>query len=98
MAIKIFGLSSINANPLIFYRDKICVYNEHPIAGRDIQCRAPYSQSRYTTPFDENNLFLTVLNATTLSDSPHFPLQSKFHYESILTHLQYLYCQINVSQ
>ena len=35
------------------YRDKICVYDEHPIAGRDIQCRALYSRSRYTTPFDD---------------------------------------------
>ena len=53
---KFFGLSSINANPLTFYCDKICVYNEHPIAGQDIQCRAPYSRSRYTTPFDENKV------------------------------------------
>ena len=30
-----------------FYRDKICVYDEHPIAGQDIQCRAPFSRSRY---------------------------------------------------
>ena len=29
------------------YRDKICVYDEHPMAGRDIQCRAPDSLSRY---------------------------------------------------
>ena len=34
------------------YRDKICVYDEHPIAGGDIQYRAPDSQSGYTTPFD----------------------------------------------
>ena len=31
---------------VLHYRDKICVYDEHPIAGRDIQCRASNSQSR----------------------------------------------------
>ena len=31
----------------------VCVYDEHPLAGRDIQYQAPNSQSRYTTPFDE---------------------------------------------
>ena len=35
MQIIKFGIS--------LYRDKICVYNEHPIAGRDMQ------------PFDEIN-------------------------------------------
>ena len=34
------------------YCDKICVYDEHPIAGRDIQYQAPDSWSEYTTPFD----------------------------------------------
>ena len=38
---------------LVKNRDKICVYDKHPIAGRDIQCRAPDSQSRYTTPFGD---------------------------------------------
>ena len=28
------------------YSNKICVYDEHPIAGRDIQYQAPDSQSR----------------------------------------------------
>ena len=27
------------------YRDKICVYDKHLIAGQDMQCQAPYSQS-----------------------------------------------------
>ena len=31
----------------------MCVFDEHPIAGRDIQCQAPYDQSRYTTSFDD---------------------------------------------
>ena len=31
----------------------MCVYDEHPLAGRDIQYRASHSRSRYTTPFDE---------------------------------------------
>ena len=34
------------------YRDKICLYDEHPISGRDIQYRAPVSRSRYTTQFN----------------------------------------------
>ena len=36
-----------------WYRDKICVCDEHPIAGQDMQCQAPDSWSRYTTPFDD---------------------------------------------
>ena len=32
--------------------DTTCVHDEHPIAGRDIQCRAPVSLSRYTSPFN----------------------------------------------
>ena len=42
------------------FRDKICVYDEHPITGQDIQYRAPDSRSRYTTPLDEIilNIFL----------------------------------------
>ena len=28
---------------------RYCVYDEHPVAGRDIQCQVPDSQSRYTT-------------------------------------------------
>ena len=31
----------------------MCVYDEHPLAGRDIQYGAPDSWSRYTTPFDK---------------------------------------------
>ena len=34
------------------HHDKICVYDEHPIADRDIQHRAPDSWSGYTTPFN----------------------------------------------
>ena len=29
---------------------RYCFYDNHPITGRDIQCRAPNSRSRYTTP------------------------------------------------
>ena len=29
---------------------RYCVYDEHPIAGQDIQCWAPDSRSGYTTP------------------------------------------------
>ena len=39
------------------YRDKICVYDEHPIAGGDIQYRAPDCQSRYTKSFDDSNTY-----------------------------------------
>ena len=35
------------------YLEKICVYEEHPIAGWDIQYWAPDSWSRYKTPFGE---------------------------------------------
>ena len=31
----------------------MCVFDEHLLAGRDIQYRAPDSQSRYTTPFNK---------------------------------------------
>ena len=31
----------------------VCVYDEHLLAGQDIQYLAPNSRSRYTTPFDE---------------------------------------------
>ena len=30
----------------------ICVYDEQPIAGQDIQYQAPDSRSTYTTPFN----------------------------------------------
>ena len=36
----------------IFIGITICVYDEHLIAGWDIQWRAPNGQSRFTTPFD----------------------------------------------
>ena len=29
------------------------VYDEHPIAGQDIQYQAPDNRSRYTKPFDK---------------------------------------------
>ena len=35
-----------------FYRDKIGVYDEHPMAGRDIQYRAPGSWSEHTSPLN----------------------------------------------
>ena len=31
----------------------MCVYDEHPLAGRDIQYRAPDNRSRYTLPSDK---------------------------------------------
>ena len=31
----------------------MCVYDKHPLAGPDIQYRAPDSRSRYTTAFNE---------------------------------------------
>ena len=43
------------------YREKICVHDEHPIAGRDIQCRAHYSQSSYPvgkSAMNENSCLL----------------------------------------
>ena len=43
------------------YRDKICVYDEHPLAGRDIQYRAPNSRSSCTTPFDNIKTKILVI-------------------------------------
>ena len=40
----------------------MCVYNEHPLAGRDIQYRAPNSRSRHTTPFDEIKVICNNVN------------------------------------
>ena len=31
----------------------MCVYDDHLLAGQDIQYLAPNSRSRYTAPFDE---------------------------------------------
>ena len=31
---------------MVSYRDKICVNDEHPLAGQDIKYRAPDSRSR----------------------------------------------------
>ena len=44
------------------YHDKICVYDEHLIAGQDIQCRAPYSWSRFTTPFNNYKVICKHVN------------------------------------
>ena len=40
----------------------VCVYDKHPLAGRDIQYRAPDSRSKYTTPFDEIKRNMQHLN------------------------------------
>ena len=40
------------------YGENICVYDEHPIAGRDIQCRALYSRSRYLNQLSNPQLYL----------------------------------------
>ena len=45
-----------------WYRDKICVYDEHPIAGQDMQCWAPDSRSRYKTPFDDCKVMCKNVN------------------------------------
>ena len=58
------------------YCDKICVYDEQPIAGQDIQYQAPDSQSRYTAPFDEDNYsqaFSDSLYLTIAFFSQHIP-------------------------
>ena len=39
------------------YRDMICVYDKH-LKDRDIQCQAPDSRSRYTTPFNDFYQFI----------------------------------------
>ena len=40
----------------------MCVYDKHPLTGRDIQYRAPDSWSRYTTPFDKIKSIVQNLN------------------------------------
>ena len=52
---KCFTFSSVQK-----YHDNICVYDEHPIAGGYIQYQAPDSQTRYTTPFNDNILWLNI--------------------------------------
>ena len=49
--------NTTNSKPTL-YPDKICVYDELPLAGRDIQYRAPDSRLRCTTPLDDtiNNM------------------------------------------
>ena len=43
-----------NVMLLLYNFNKIrCVYEEHPLAGWDIQNRKPNSRSRCTTPFDD---------------------------------------------
>ena len=42
----------------------MCVYDEHPLAGRDIQYQAPDSRSRYATPFDEIKVLSTSVLLT----------------------------------
>ena len=37
------------------------MYDEHPLAGQDIQYWAADSGSRYTTPFDEHNNTLWIM-------------------------------------
>ena len=36
--------------------------DEHPTAGQDIQCQAPNSRSRYTTPFDDYKVMYPSIN------------------------------------
>ena len=36
----------------------MCVYDKHPLAGREIQYRAPNSWSRYTTPIDKSKSYV----------------------------------------
>ena len=47
---------------LKWYCVKICVYDEHPIAGQGTQYPAPYSRSRYTPPFDDYKVMCTHAN------------------------------------
>ena len=48
----------------------MCVYDEHPLAGREIQYRAPDSQSRYTTPFNEIKSNVHHLNNPGILNDP----------------------------
>ena len=45
---------SVSSTPTSYkYRDKMCVYDDHPVTGWDLQYRATDSRSRDTTPFDD---------------------------------------------
>ena len=47
----------------------VCVYDEHPLAGQEIQYWAPHNRSRYTTPFDEIKVMCNMLcNMLTILD------------------------------
>ena len=58
---KLFGGIDTESMYIVFrddlvcneYCEKVCVYDEHPKAGRDKQYWAPDSRSKYKTPFDE---------------------------------------------
>ena len=62
--ISLYFFSNLNlkGNPyqdfplLQIYHDKICVYDEHSITGRDIQYWAHGSQSEYTSLFNDIRL------------------------------------------
>ena len=43
----------IAGNGIIVVIRYVCVFDDHLLAGRDIQYRASDSRSRYTMPFDE---------------------------------------------
>ena len=63
---------------LELYRDKICVYDEDLLAGRDIQYRAPDSQSSCTTPFDDIKLITYYLPVFNLLRIQQFPVNTTY--------------------
>ena len=49
-----------------------CVYDEHPLAGQEIQYRAPNSRSRYTTPFEQK--YKTITSSPPMHPPIHRPI------------------------
>ena len=80
--LKTFGLQKIDVQYFFLFRRfskfivgslivirYVCVYDEHPLAGREIQYWAPHNWSRYTTPFDEIKVMCNMLcNMLTILD------------------------------
>ena len=46
----------------------MCVYDEHLLAGRDMQYQAPDIRSRYATPFDKIKVMCNMLAILDLDD------------------------------
>ena len=71
------------------YCEKICVYDMHLIAGRDIRCRAPNSQS------SNNQLINYCLRVRYLLRIQHYPVNNKLMIKTQQNTSCYLYVAKN---